>query len=262
MRRCLNPFHRSVSLPRSSNRTCGFAASGFPTGLARCPRHERFVRGAMPRTHCLRNRVQLPRETPDILQACRLAPVPCRRLLRKHPEVRPLPSTGVTRLLRYYEPLRLPAAPPPEVTLRVATPLAAGSPTLRQKTFRTCCSHYPGGLPRVHLSVLPRGMAASLPFGRSRRPRLHFRGLHRIHSRYHFCFALLRPARSQVRHMRTLCPQSSDRRTYSSHRLGSYRSVPTLLRVELSSTGLLRLSWRTRTPMHHRPRPHATFPLG
>lgn len=29
-RRCRNPYHRSVSAPRSSNRTCRFAASGSP----------------------------------------------------------------------------------------------------------------------------------------------------------------------------------------------------------------------------------------
>src|SRR5438046_5036529 len=33
LRRCLNPFHHSVSLLRSSNRTCGFPASGSPTGF-------------------------------------------------------------------------------------------------------------------------------------------------------------------------------------------------------------------------------------
>jgi hypothetical protein len=31
--RCLNPIHGSVSAPRSSNRTCGFPASGSPTGF-------------------------------------------------------------------------------------------------------------------------------------------------------------------------------------------------------------------------------------
>src|SRR3989442_7497661 len=32
-RRCLNPHHDAVSRLRSSNRTCGFPASGSPTGF-------------------------------------------------------------------------------------------------------------------------------------------------------------------------------------------------------------------------------------
>ena len=34
------------------------------------------------------------------------------------PEVRVLPSTGITRLQRSYYPVRLPPMPPPEATLR------------------------------------------------------------------------------------------------------------------------------------------------
>src|SRR5207247_10998572 len=44
-------------------------------------------------------------------------------------------------------------------------------------------SHYPGGPPWVHVSVLPHGVAAFLPLERSRRPQLPFRGLLGIHSR-------------------------------------------------------------------------------
>jgi hypothetical protein len=61
-------------------------------------------------------------------------------------ELRPLPSTGVTRLRRYYGPLRHPAAPGHAVTgLRLVVPdHATGLPVLRALSLCTCCCHYPG----------------------------------------------------------------------------------------------------------------------
>ena len=62
------------------------------------------------------------------------------------PELRPLPSPGVTRLHRYYEPLRHPAAPGPSLTgIRLVVPdHATGLPVLRMSSLCTCCRHYPG----------------------------------------------------------------------------------------------------------------------
>jgi len=96
---------RSVSRPRSSNRTCGFPASGFPTGFI--PRHtagrhmhpaqlkhaelaeHRFgaeaagaARGHRVAPNRLRREIQLPLEGPDqfgCLQAHRQSPSPHRR---------------------------------------------------------------------------------------------------------------------------------------------------------------------------------------
>jgi len=61
-------------------------------------------------------------------------------------EPRPLPSTGITRLPRYYGPLRHPRAPEPSLTsVRLAIPdHALGLPVLRALSLCTCCRHYPG----------------------------------------------------------------------------------------------------------------------
>ena len=62
------------------------------------------------------------------------------------PEPRPLPSTGVTRLPRYYGPIRHLTAPGPSVTgIQLAVPgHAARLPVLRALSLCTCCRHYPG----------------------------------------------------------------------------------------------------------------------
>src|SRR5665648_696062 len=61
-------------------------------------------------------------------------------------ELRPLPSTGITRLQRYYEPLRHPGAPGLSLTgVRLIIPdHASGFPVLRALSLCTCCRHYPG----------------------------------------------------------------------------------------------------------------------
>ena len=61
-------------------------------------------------------------------------------------ELRSLPSTGVTRLPRYYEPLRHPRAPGLSLTgfRLVIADHASGLPVLRALSLCTCCRHYPG----------------------------------------------------------------------------------------------------------------------
>jgi hypothetical protein len=61
-------------------------------------------------------------------------------------ELRSLPSTGITRLQRYYEPLRHPKAPGLSLTgVRLIIPdHAMGLPVLRALSLCTCCRHYPG----------------------------------------------------------------------------------------------------------------------
>src|SRR5258708_6793256 len=86
--------HDSVSTSRSSNRTCRSPASGSRTRL------HAFASRATPSAgleHC------------SELIGC-----PISRSVTTYcvcPELRPLPSTGITRLQRYYEPLRHPRAP-------------------------------------------------------------------------------------------------------------------------------------------------------
>src|SRR6202048_3353325 len=61
-------------------------------------------------------------------------------------ELRPLPSTGITRLQRYCEPLRHPSAPGLSLAgVRLIIPdHASGLPVLRALSLCTCCRHYPG----------------------------------------------------------------------------------------------------------------------
>jgi len=100
------------------------------------------------------------------------------------PEVRALPSTGITRLRRYYHPVRLPCRPAPYSTVEAATPVQHGSPPLARSPVSTCCAHYPGGPAQVHMSAASQDRAAFPDFAAGRRPRLPFRGLLRLHSRY------------------------------------------------------------------------------
>jgi len=74
-------------------------------------------------------------------------------LFKSTPEARVLPSTGITRLRRYYDPLRLPpgahrrgygAQAPPQWVSHVA-----------RITFPTCRAHYPGGPDGASVDLLP-----------------------------------------------------------------------------------------------------------
>ena len=61
-------------------------------------------------------------------------------------ELRSLPSTGVTRLPQYYEPLRHPRAPSLSLTgfRLVIADHALGLPVFRALSLCTCRRHYPG----------------------------------------------------------------------------------------------------------------------
>src|SRR5712664_609237 len=61
-------------------------------------------------------------------------------------KLRSLSSTGVTRLPRYYEPLRHPRAPGLSLTgfRLVFADHALGLPVFRTLSLFTCCRHYPG----------------------------------------------------------------------------------------------------------------------
>src|SRR3954462_273075 len=61
-------------------------------------------------------------------------------------ELRPLPSAGITRLPRYYEPLRHPSAPGLSLTgVRLIIPdHAMGFPVLRALSWCPCRRQYPG----------------------------------------------------------------------------------------------------------------------
>jgi hypothetical protein len=78
-------------------------------------------------------------------------------------ELRPLPSAGVTRLQRYYEPLRHPIAPSLTVTglrLVVTTDHAIGLPVLRALSLCACCRHYPGAATGLTASLIHPAVSA------------------------------------------------------------------------------------------------------
>jgi hypothetical protein len=100
------------------------------------------------------------------------------------PEVRVLPSTGITRPQQYYDPVRLPHRPAPCSTVEAATLAICGSPPITWLTVSTCGAHYPGGPAQVHLSAASQDRAAFPELRAGRRPQLPFRGLLRLHSRY------------------------------------------------------------------------------
>jgi len=143
---------RSVSHPRSSNRTCGFPASGSPTGFTM-----NYTESSFAPPHSSLGSFRSTTVFPG------LTPITAPRLLHQHPEVRALPSTGITRLRRYYGPLRVPAESlslPRTLEFASARP---GVPPLAQTTFPACRAHYPGGPEPVRASVTSRSMLPS-PF--------------------------------------------------------------------------------------------------
>ena len=103
--RCPSSPPCSVSTPRSSNRTGGFTASGSPTRFAWQPTNHRpdwlFTDTLVPQ-----GAAELLLEViGNMATLLTLGPFP------NALEVRPLPSTGITRLRRYYGPVRHPRRP-------------------------------------------------------------------------------------------------------------------------------------------------------
>ena len=77
----------------------------------------------------LRLAIQLPLKGPDLLGCCQAhRQSPVLASVESTPEVRALPSTGVTRLPQYYGPVRLPPGPAPEAPLRPRPSSNAGLP--------------------------------------------------------------------------------------------------------------------------------------
>ena len=110
-------------------------------------------------------------------------------------ELRLLHSTGITRLPRYYEPLRHPSRPSRTlagVSLTVTRRHRGGFLCCVGLLSQTCHRHYPGGPTGSCRSVLPRqGQEAQSPVATAfpvsvagRRPHCAFRGLLDVHSRY------------------------------------------------------------------------------
>jgi hypothetical protein len=105
-------------------------------------------------------------------------------------ELRSLPSTGITRLPRYYEPLRHPKAPSLSLAgfRLVVADHALGLPVFRALSLCTCCRHYPGAatgrtasLIHPAVSAFPErvvGSACALSFSRIAQRSLALRPAH------------------------------------------------------------------------------------
>ena len=157
---------RPVSHPRSSNRTCRFPASGFPTGFTgdsrtRSTRH----RATASEASILRLAIQLDRKGPDPTVFAGLRQSPHLPSFTNTPEARALSSAGVTRPHRSYGPLRLPDWPPPFLTTLEARPSTSPEPP---PLAADRLPHMPCSLPRwtgagarwLSSCAIPRG---SLP---------------------------------------------------------------------------------------------------
>src|SRR5271169_5779863 len=115
-------------------------------------------------------------------------------------ELRPLPSPGVTRLQRYYKPLRHPTVPSLSLTgvWLVIPDRALGLPVLRALSLCTCCRQYPGAaigrrLRSSHpaVSAFPEiavGSACTSSFSRLARRSLALRPAHSRRHLYVTCY--------------------------------------------------------------------------
>src|SRR5262249_14145207 len=131
----------------------------------------------------LRLVVQLPLQAPELFrwfQVHRQSPLLAGR--QSAPEVRTLPSTGITRLPRCNDPARLPDRPAAQ---RPLAPFRhrAGSPTLPETPFQRPAPTPPADWPGARVDRSPDHAAFPVsPAGRH--PQLHFRGLLKVYTHY------------------------------------------------------------------------------
>ncbi len=172
--------HHSVSSPRSSNRTCGFPASGFPTGFTskhtavgqdgpdfvgshRTPRTRPYRGNAwcLATTPCgrfrLRLDVELPPKAPELLGCCQdHRHSPLLAIIKSVPEVRALCSAGITRPHSSYGPVRRPRGPSPKVTSRARPSSPPGLPRLPVSLFQRAVPTTPADQDGCTCRLLPR----------------------------------------------------------------------------------------------------------
>ena len=172
-----------------------FPVPAHQTGRADFP-HPAFRQASLPAhgdtNGRLRRAVQLPRKSSDPCGVVRLIanhrPSTSSKARLKQGS---FPSTAITRLHQYYDPLRLPPGAHRRVYGTHAPPQWVSH--VARITFPTCRAHYPGGpdggfcRPSAP-SVLPSPVSAG------RHPQLHFRGLLRLHS--HSAHRIARPPKA------------------------------------------------------------------
>src|SRR5258705_9875400 len=119
-------------------------------------------------------------------------------------ELRPLPSTGITRFQRYYEPLRHPKAPGLSLAglqLVIALTTPWGFPCC----VRFPCVHAVATTPAQRLGVPTSQPCQPSPKGSSGRPAHRpFRGLLGVHSRYGLHTRAVTNSRRAIRRLQPL----------------------------------------------------------
>ena len=219
-----------VSTSRSSNRTCGFPASGSPTAVAF--RHTPPV--LFKRLHL---KAKLVPGSPGLsLEGIGLRHSPDLWSFPSVSEVRPLSSAGITRHHRYYEPVRHPIRPGRSLTgcrlvsphHRWGFPCCVGSPCIRAVAItpagpyyepvrhpirpgrsltgcRLVSPHHRWGFPCwVYALLSSSPTTAAFPeIQAGRLPHYPFRGLLSVHSRYglHTRQVALRPSTPEASEM-------------------------------------------------------------
>ena len=159
-------------------------------------------------------------------------------------ELRPLPSPGVTRLQRYYEPLRHPTAPGLSLAgVRLITlDHAMGFPVLRTLSLCTCCRHYPGAATGCRLrsshpavTAFPEnvvGSACTSSFSRLARRSLALRPAHSRSHLYvtsytegfsHFVASMTAPVASGWSVCRVGLAPTGTRRIVTAHTLSGHK---------------------------------------
>src|ERR1700676_2845890 len=120
---------------------------------------------------------------------------------------------------------------PPIENVGGATSTSAGYPPMTQATFLTCRAHYPGGSNRC-VSVFFPVRAAFPKYLVGRHPRLHFRGLLKLHSRYGL--------QSRSPAQRRTLSRGFDSASCPTAPLGGYHVIPTTTWMDPPSISDLR----------------------
>ena len=107
----------------------------------------------------------------------------CRRALTPSLHEETYSKQRIARLLRSYDPVRLPPVPPPEATLRPLPSHQTGLPRLPEPPFRRAVPTTPADRAGALVDCFP-AHAAFPKWQEGRHPHCHFRGLLRLHSRY------------------------------------------------------------------------------
>src|SRR6266851_971605 len=149
----------SVSAPRSSNRTCRFAASGSPMGFAR--RRMQLTPAAQRRESesCLALRYSFFCSCRTRCGVIRLTPISAPSLLskRSQSEAPSLPRHYPASTVLWASPTSGLVDSPPCGRLAGRYSRTARTSHVALLSFSACCAHYPGGTAWVHLPVASPG---------------------------------------------------------------------------------------------------------